>query len=83
MKAVEPSLFLGACGGLKGRPKCTLLSCVGGLSGFHVTPFRNGAISQKTWLFTSKFRFVPEIQLLLSWSRSGNAPLAWGQRSSS
>ena len=83
MKAVVPFLFLGACGGLKGRPKSTLLPCVGGLSGSHVILFRDGAISQKTGLFTSKFRFVLEIQLLLCWSRSGNAPLAWGQRSSS
>lgn len=57
MKVVVPFLFLGACGGLKGRPKCTWLSCVGGLSDFHVTLFRDGAVPQKTWLFTSKFHF--------------------------
>ena len=83
VKVVVPFLFLGACGGLKGRPKCTWLSCVGGLSDFHVTLFRDGAIPQKTWLLLQSSTVTLESQLLLCWSRSGNAPLEWGQRSHS
>lgn len=76
-------LFPRACGGLKGSAGRGVILVSGDSPGFHLSLSRGAAVSQESWPFTSKpcldsGNSTPAIQVPV-----GNAPLVWGQTSSS